>query len=320
MNPIISVFDSNRQRQWKFVLCVTSGLILSTTGNAEGNRQNNSYSTDTPRSCAVPLSSRKASKPVQMKPTVFSQLQTSGQLFKRGTRKRQTDCYISAQAAGKQFAAKTAFLIDLRARQAFQRYRIPGSLNMPAHTLKTKTFLKSRNLILVNEGHNHKTLETLCLNLREAGFSNVSVLHGGLNQWRKQVAPLQGDLLAQRNLDEITPAQFFQVRDYAHWLVVKISPPNDKQQLSSELLNLSLSDNANAFVKQLTAAVAKRTETGVSPYILIVSARGEHELKVKAMLRNTELMNVFYLQGGVYAYQQFIEQQAAMLARVPAAQ
>jgi rhodanese-related sulfurtransferase len=213
MNHIICVFDFNVGWQWKFVLCVIGGLILPTTGLAEGNRQNNPNKTHTSRSCAVPLSTRNASKSVQMKPTVFSQLQ-SGQLFKRGTRKRQTDCYISAKSAGKQFATKTVFLIDLRDGKAFQRYHIPGSLNMPAHTLKTKTFLKSRNLILVNEGHKYKMLETLCLNLREAGFSKVSILAGGLNQWQKQVAPLQSDLLA--HLDEITPAQFFPVRDYEH--------------------------------------------------------------------------------------------------------
>ncbi len=285
-------------------VCVASGL--STTGNAEVNTRQTD-SNNAPRRCAAPLSTRKAKKPVPVKQTVFSQLQ-KGQLFKRGTQKRKTNCYISPKSARKEFAAKTAFLIDLRDSKAFQRYRISGSLNISVHTLKTKSFLKSKHLILFNEGHSYLRLEKLCTTLPEAGFRNVSLLEGGLNQWQKQIGVLQGELLAQRALNKITPTGFWKERDYEHWLVVNISPPDDKQRLSSDVLNLSPSDKGKVFIKSLTAAVAKR----VSPYILIISARGEHYLKVQAILRNTDLNHVFYLQGGIYAYQQFIDQQAMM--------
>jgi len=287
-------------------VCVVGAL--STTGKAEEVNTRPNHASSIPGSCAAPLSTRKAKKPLPVKQTLFTQLQKEA-LFKRGARKRQTDCYISSESASEHFSSKTAFLIDLRDAQAFQAYRISGSLNIPAHTLKTKNFLKSRQLILVNEGYNDNRLEMLCLNLREAGFSKVSIMAGGLNQWQKHIAPLQGDLLAQRNLNQITPAQFFQVRDYEHWLVVNISPLDDKQRVSSDVLNLSISDKGPVFVNSLIAAVEER----VSPYILIVSARGEDYLKVQARLDESDLKNpVFYLQGGRYAYQQFIEQQAVM--------
>ncbi len=302
--------------QWQWIFGFALGLVLSTAVYAETNPNNYPYSTDTPRSCAVPSATRRAQKPVPMKPTVFSRLQQGGQLFKRGTQQRQTACYISAQTAHQQLADKTAFFIDLRDRQAFQHYRIPGSLNMAAHTLKTKMFLKAKPLILFNEGHSYQVLEKLCVNLREAGFSQVAILEGGLNQWQKPVGNLQGNLLALRYLDNMTAAQFWQERDYEYWLVVNISSIDDKQQLSSDVLNLWFSNNAEKWRKQLIAAVAKHTQTtSVYPYILIVSARGDNYPKVKATLRETDLTNVFYLQGGIQAYQQFIQEQAAMLAR-----
>jgi len=201
-------------------------------------------------------------------------------------------------------------LIDIRESQAFQRYHIPGSLNIPRHTLKTKTFLKSKHLILLNEGHS--TLETLCLTLQQAGFQKISRLQGGLNQWLKQIGPLPGSLIAQHNNNQITPAQFFKERNYQHWLVINIASPN--QRLSPAVLNLSASNDN--FIKQLTQAVTKRTKTtGTAPYILIISARGEAYPKVQA--QHTDLLNVFYLQGGIQSYQQFIQQQATMNAYVP---
>jgi len=306
-------FLSN-QRQWIF--CIAIGLVLSTTVYAETNvKPNYPYSTGTPRSCAVPSATRRTQKPLPMKPTVFSQLQKAGQFFKRGSQKRQSACYISAQIAQQQLVDKAAFFIDLRDRQAFQRYRIPGSLNMAAHTLKTKAFLKSKPLILFNEGHSYQTLEKLCVNLRETGFSQVAILEGGLNQWQKQIGNLQGNLLAVRHLDNMTAAQFWQERDYEHWLVVNIYSFDDKQPVSSGALKLLFSDNAEKWLNQLAAAVAKQTQiTGVSPYLLIVSARGDNYPRVKATLRETNFTNVFYLQGGIQAYQQFIREQAAMLA------
>ncbi|HEC85033.1 MAG: hypothetical protein DRR08_11505 [Candidatus Parabeggiatoa sp. nov. 2] len=306
-------FYNQWQRQWIF--CIAVGVVLSTTVYAETNvKPNYPSSTDIPRSCAVPSATRRAQKPVPMKPTVFSQL--GGQLFKRGTQKRQSACYISAKTAQQQLVDKSAFFIDLRDRQAFQRYRIPGSLNLAAHTLKTKAFLKSKPLILFNEGHSYQTLEKLCVNLREAGFSQVAILEGGLNQWRKQIGNLQGNLLAVRYLDNMTAAQFWQERDYEHWLVVNISSFDDKQWPTSGILSLSLSNQAENWFKRLTAAVAKhRQSIGVSPYLLIVSVRGDSYPKVRAILRGTDLSNVFYLLGGVQAYQRFIREQAAMLGR-----
>ncbi|MEK8016176.1 MAG: hypothetical protein VSS75_004850, partial [Candidatus Parabeggiatoa sp.] len=96
---------------FSFMLAVCVVGALSTTGKAEevNTRPNQAYSR--PGSCAVPLSTRRA--PVPVKQTLFTQLQKEP-LFKRGTRKRQTDCYISAESASKHFASKTAFLIDLR--------------------------------------------------------------------------------------------------------------------------------------------------------------------------------------------------------------
>ena len=209
----------------------------------------------------------------------------------------------------------------MRNSQAFQRYHIPGSLNVLPHALKTKTFLKSKHLILLNQGHSYHQLEELALSLKSAGFRQISILEGGLNQWIKQIGSLPGDLLAQRDIQEMTPAQFWPEHDYEHWLVVNLSPTQStQQQLSPSVINLSFSDQSKTFIEQLTSAITKRTQTGISPYILITSGQGEGYPKVQASLRQHEWPPIFYLRGGIQAYQQFIGQQIAINTYVPTAQ
>jgi len=321
MNMNTLQFLVNNQNQQQPLLINISilaiGLFWAITTQADVNiEQNTEQSVQTARYCGTSTSNQSTRKTAVAKSTVFSQLQKEP-LFKPGLQKKQqTACSaLSSQSANQLRADRSAFLIDIRDNQAFQRYHIPGSLNIPVHTLKTKTFLKSKHLILLNEGHS--TLETLCIALQQAGFRQISILQGGLNQWLKQIGPLPGNLIAQHNNNQITPAQFFKERDYPHWLVVNMASPN--QRLSPAVLNLSPSDDN--FVKQLTQAIAKRTETtGTAPYILIISTQGEAYPKVQAQLRNTDLFNVFYLQGGIQSYQHFIQQQAVMNTYIPGVQ
>ncbi len=218
---------------------------------------------------------------------------TQEPLFQRGTKKRQTAYYISPKAANQLVTNRAAFLIDVRDKKAFQNFNIPGSLNIPPHLLKTKTFLKSKHLILVNEGHSYKKLEKMASTLTD--FKKVSILDGGLIQWSKQIG--SGN---QRHLNKITPAQFFVERDYEHWLIVNVS---DNPQ--PQTLNLPITPH---FVTKL------KQQTKSSPYILITSAQGDNYPKIEALLRHTDLMNTFYLIGGTQAYQQF-RQTAMSVAR-----
>jgi len=266
-----------------------------------------------------PITQAETTLPQCVAPSPLFTSKANQPLFEPGTRKRQTTYNISPKTANKLLADKTALLIDVRDWQAFQRYRIPGSLNIPPHTLKTKTFLKSKHLILLNEGHSYHQLEKLVLTLKSAGFRQLSILEGGLNQWLKHKGPLLGDLLAPSEIQKMIPAQFWPERNYQHWLVIYISPTH-QQQLSPSVLNLSPAGDTKIFIEQLTQAIAKRTQAGISPYLLIISAQGKDYPKVQASLRDYKWPNVFYLHGGLQAYQQFLDQQTAVNTYIPTAQ
>lgn len=204
-------------------------------------------------------------------------------------------------------------MVDVRDAQAFQTYHIAGSLNLPDYTLKTKTFLKAKPLVLVNEGYHYRGLEALCQELRTAGFAQVAILDGGLNAWRQTVAPLAGDLIAQRRLNRIEPEAFFPERDYRHWAVLDVSswPGSPATPGAGE-------DRQSRLRRFLTG---QRQPLDVdASYLLIVSDAGEGYDEIENAVKDLGWINVFYLDGGKQAYQQYLKKQHALWNRTPGKQ
>ena len=61
-------------------------------------------------------------------------------------------------------------IVDVRGAGAFDQFRIPGSINGPLHVVKTRSFLKTKQFILVDEGCRYEFLAKECRKLVDAGF------------------------------------------------------------------------------------------------------------------------------------------------------
>ncbi len=179
----------------------------------------------------------------------------------------------------------TLVLIDVRDGPDFQRLRIPGSLNMPPFTIKSKIFLKVKHLVLLNEGHSYRRIGGFCHELREAGFSRVSILKGGLNAWRQKVGRLEGDALTERRLNRMTPVEFSREKHIVPWRIAKISggKQNEKKVLAASVVIPGNADSS-AIRKALQASVAEE-DPASRPFILVASERGENYEKVEHVLR-----------------------------------
>ena len=104
-------------------------------------------------------------------------------------------------------------LLDVRSQEEFERLRIPGSINLPLHAIKTKFVLKSFFIVLINEGFNYAALENECRHLRELGFKTF-ILNGGLAAWERHGNRLAGDLFALEEMRVVLPQTLFQEKDY----------------------------------------------------------------------------------------------------------
>jgi hypothetical protein len=71
----------------------------------------------------------------------------------------RTNLLVSARGLlARQAAGEALCLLDVRSQDGYRLARIPDSLNLPLFTVKTKGFLRSKRVILVNEGCEHDGL------------------------------------------------------------------------------------------------------------------------------------------------------------------
>ena len=145
-------------------------------------------------------------------------LSSSGQ-----PRQHAPACMVRVESAIDALAKGRVTIVDTRTADEFNKYRIPSSLNIPLHAVKTKAFLKSQAFLLVNENHTSVDLETACSNLKREGYNKVGVLQGGLFLWHARGGILDGDTIAARRLSTIRPAELVQELPLKDWLIIDVS-------------------------------------------------------------------------------------------------
>lgn len=201
-------------------------------------------------------------------------------------------------------------IVDVRDKKSFEKFNIPGSINIPLFAIRTKAFLKTKSLILVNEGYNYSQLEQECERLRKSGFK-VWLLNGGLYFWIQKGAPVKGDAFAQKELNKIPPRIFFAEKDYENWIVIDVSFSNDPKasSLFPQSISVPYINNEKEFILAFENTVEKHKD---NPFIfmLICDEKGEQYPKVESIVKEIDAKNVFFLKGGIEAYRNFIEQQA----------
>lgn len=116
--------------------------------------------------------------------------------------------FVAAESVLQEIKAEQKILlIDIRESKAFEKVRIPGSINIPLSFIKTKPFLKPGPLVLVSAGYGQRFMEKECRRLNARGFKAV-ILLGGLCAWKQAGGKLEGDLTALGQVGLATPWRF----------------------------------------------------------------------------------------------------------------
>lgn len=114
-------------------------------------------------------------------------------------------------------------LIDLREPAKFRSLHIPGSLNLPFYSLKTKAYLKRESLVLVEGGLTD--LSDVAIKLKALGFGSVSILQHGLYGWHLVDGPLEGDLFEVNKLGLMARDRLARIKNKKDWLFVSFTQP-----------------------------------------------------------------------------------------------
>jgi len=233
-------------------------------------------------------------------------------LITRKLRKRDPALAISVETVLRKLKKKEGVvLVDVRNREEFEKFRIPGSINMPLFSIKTKSFLKSQSLVLINEGYHYGPLEQECKQLRDSGFNSVWVLNGGLNVWKESGAPLNGDIFVQKELNRMPPQVFFEEKNDENWLLIDVSKPKNPESryLIPQAIAIPFVDDAEQCVSSIKRAMG-RDKTNRLLSLLIFDERGEQYERVEKLIEEAGLRSVFYLKGGLKGYKTFLQRQA----------
>jgi rhodanese-related sulfurtransferase len=227
-------------------------------------------------------------------------------LFKRNLKQHDGSFAISPDAVLYKLKQKQKIsLVDVRNPADFARLHIPGSLNIPLHAVKTKVFLKSFTIVLIDAGFHYSPLAAECRKLKDMGFK-MFILDGGLPAWKRKGSRIGGDLFALEEMQVVSPHVFFQEKDFENTLVIDVSPVQAKisRQLMPYSNHIPVSVESGEWFRKLNRIIADHKNL---PFLSVVvfneTADGyDRANKILAGLGT----NAFYLQGGVAGYKEYL--------------
>jgi rhodanese-related sulfurtransferase len=202
---------------------------------------------------------------------------------------------------------KKIFLVDVRPAAEFEKYHIPGSLNISLHALKAKAFLKSKPTVLVNAGYVVGPLAETCRALRKEAYK-AYVLAGGLCAWKAAGGALTGDPFAQGEMNVITADQFQRETAFGKQIVAHLSDKKAVREAATapgaKILPLSDPKRTVSSIKSWIEA----KDAGPFTRVVVMTDTGRENRRIQRWLADGGLhRQVYILRGGLQAYQKHLE-------------
>ncbi|WP_275097981.1 rhodanese-like domain-containing protein [Sedimenticola hydrogenitrophicus] len=206
-------------------------------------------------------------------------------------------------------------VVDVRPSQLYRLSHIPNSINIPEYAIRTKSYLTTERLLLVNDGQNYESIIKTCQRLKKSGFKDVSVLIGGISLWAENGKAIVTDPDAPGLLgDQISPRELLYSQNRQMWLFLT----NDadvqavKWVVQSEYV-FPLHLNASQLRTRIQS-LSTGNDLRVPVNIVVVTHSGERP-KPGVTEEIHKLNPVFFLQGGLAGYKQYLTSRGLQLAK-----
>ncbi len=199
-------------------------------------------------------------------------------------------------------------IVDIRNPQDYKKVHIPGALNMPLAFIKSKPFLKKKQILIADNGFFLRPIMAELSKLREKGFT-VSILNGGLNAWLSKDLPVRASVFSREEFFLVDPRKAYQEKSIHPVLYVNAC----KERISPEQFReaLCLQDNTQkAFLK-----IIDFNRTTPRGSVLVFNNFGEGYDKLRKKMLSKKINNLFFLKGGLHAYAKYLHN--LRLSRAP---
>lgn len=206
-------------------------------------------------------------------------------------------------------------LVDVRPRGEFERVRLPGSLHMELYSVKTKGFLKGKDVVIIANGYRLAVVLRECMRLKDAGFKSIRALYGGIQAWIECDGKLEGTGAgspAQYTFNE--PLLLFEERDMADWVVLDLFGEKEKiQRLFPEwkVVSIPYTKDPDRLKKRVEHAISKIKHARGDYRRYLVFLKGRDIKRVFAGIKVNR--PIFIYKGSVSNYESFLKQEARIL-------
>ncbi len=215
-------------------------------------------------------------------------------------------------------ALQEVLFVDVRHSASFSRVRIPRSVNIPLFAVKSKVFLRDKNIVLVNEGFQASVLEQECRALRAGGMKTVRVLGGGIVSWAAAGGWLEGDAAALQELRMVEPGVFAVEKDQGTFLtIVTDGSPETTRTLIPKAKLVPFGSGGDDFLARLEAPL-RDAGVGQSSVVLVVDGNGSTYERLQVLIQDKKFLaanpvNFFFLAGGLKGYREYQQRQVALI-------
>ena len=200
-------------------------------------------------------------------------------------------------------------MVDVRSEKEFGEFNIPDSINIPLYSVKVKSFLKNKKLVLINNGFNLGNLKEAGEELLNKGFS-VRILYGGLLAWRNAGGKLAGNPQSFKKLDLVGAEDLFSEinEDENNLLVINLISSSDKEGHIKipNIINVPVRENKDILI-MFNDFLKKRRPSQYKNF-LIANTNGDQYENIAHVLSKYKDKNIFYLEGGIESYLAFLNQ------------
>lgn len=217
--------------------------------------------------------------------------------------KLAAECYISSQDLSKILHRPSTVIIDTRRAENYRLFHIKNSLNIKLYQIQTKNYLKRKNLIIIGNTFDEKSMLKTCMKLTGSGYKHVNILKDGVAAWFKYDHPPENNKV-YKTIYYLSPGDFHNIYFKKEYIVLNVSGEANsviKKDISSVKV-VTLSGGGHKLFKKIIKWAEKSRRA--SKFILV----GKDGKKYKSLHKlNSKYADsvFFFLDKGIDALNKY---------------